>query len=395
MKLLYHCAFGTGGLAAYAHEQANALCNLGCVVTLATSEDYVHHGSALYKIVRLFPARTRAQRSLPSWLRRLGTARVLIRDQFRLAAYAEEEDFQFVLMGSYIEYLAPFWAWRFRKMARRGTVFAALVHDPVRDYVVGPLWWHRLSIAAGYSFIREAFVHAHISLETVRPMPRLRTTVIPHGPYHYPKANKTRVELRSVLDLPQHVPVLLSFGHLRDEKNLHLALEAMIGLPDLYLIVAGKPQSAGCRPGIFYQELAKELGVADRCRWLLRYIDNAEVAGLFTAADFVLLTYSANFRSASGVLNVAVFFRKPCVVSAGEGNLKQTVRDYALGVFVEPDDSNAIRAGLQQLLQERPDSRWEAYERDNSWELNAARVMAAMSTPSRSNLEDYTLQDLF
>lgn len=53
------------------------------------------------------------------------------------------EGFRRVLMASYIEYLAPIWAPRLRNLSRSGIVFGAIVHDPVRDYVVGPSWWHR------------------------------------------------------------------------------------------------------------------------------------------------------------------------------------------------------------------------------------------------------------
>jgi hypothetical protein len=89
--------------------------------------------------------------------------------------------FQFVLFGSYSEYLAPLWAGSLRSLAKQGVIFGAIVHDPVRNFVLGPLWWHHWSIASGYSFLREAFVHEAIELDTVHSMPQLHTTVIPHG----------------------------------------------------------------------------------------------------------------------------------------------------------------------------------------------------------------------
>ena len=383
MRLLYHCPFGTGGLAAYAHEQANELCQTGCMVTLATSADYVHHGIAHYEIVRLYPAPARSRGSLPRWLRRLGTALKLLHEQFRLAAYAARGDFRCVLMGSYIEYLAPLWAWRFRQMARRGTVFGAVVHDPVRDFVVGPRWWHRWSIAAGFSFIREAFVHSPIVLETVRPMPQLRTTVVPHGPYKYPPSNRSRTTIRNELALPADAKVLLAFGHIRDGKNLHLVIEAMVKFPALYLIVAGRPQSESSKPGAYYQDVARRCEVAARCRWLLDYIPDEDVSGLFEASDIVLLTYSRSFHSASGVLNTALSFRKPIIASSGDGTLKDQVQHYRLGIWVEPDDSNAICEGLSAVLTRPINPDWAGYERDNSWSANAALVCACMGAKPR------------
>ena len=39
-ELLYHSPISVGGLAAYAHEQSQALTVAGCDVTLVTSEDF-------------------------------------------------------------------------------------------------------------------------------------------------------------------------------------------------------------------------------------------------------------------------------------------------------------------------------------------------------------------
>lgn len=374
-RLLYHCPQTTGGLAAYAHEQARALARAGCAVTLVTRSDYSRPTDAAYEIVRLHPAPPVARRSLPRILRRLRTLVTVLREQYRFAAYVEQHDFRRVLMGSYIEYAAPLWAWRFRLLARRGHIFGAIVHDPVRNYVVGPLWWHRQSIACGYSFVREAFVHAPVVLDTVRPRPSLRTTVIPQGPYRFPPSTEPRAAVRQALNLPSDALVLLAFGHVRAQKNLHLVIEALATFPDVYLVVAGEEQSDSRGLSSLYQDEARRHDVADRCRWLLRYIPDEKVGALFEAADLIVLTYSRTFRSASAVLNTALRFRKPCLASSGEGNLKQVVREYGLGIWVEPDDAEAIRTGLGRLRTSQLVPRWEDYERDHCWETNAALVL--------------------
>ena len=46
--------------------------------------------------------------------------------------------FRRVLLATYLEYLALLWAPSLRRLMRRGVVFGAVVHDPVRDYIVGP-----------------------------------------------------------------------------------------------------------------------------------------------------------------------------------------------------------------------------------------------------------------
>ncbi len=254
----------------------------------------------------------------------------------------------------------------------------AVVHDPVRDFIVGPLWWHRRSVADAYSFLREAFVHESIVLDTVRPVPHLRTTVIPHGPFHFPDAALSREAARRHWGVPEKAELWLSFGHIRDGKNLDLVLQVLAETPEAYLLVAGKEQSSGQRNAAFYQDLARRLGVASRCIWLNRFIEPAEVGSLFTASDLVLLTYSRDFRSASGVLNAAVHFRCPCLASSGQGNLRSVMEKYRLGIWVEPDSAPAIGDGIRQWRTLRHVPAWEDYLHDNSWQENARRVAERM-----------------
>jgi hypothetical protein len=51
-----------------------------------------------------------------------------------------------VIFACYKEYFAPFWVGPLRKLARRGVLIGTIAHDPVRDFVLGPLWWHRWSV---------------------------------------------------------------------------------------------------------------------------------------------------------------------------------------------------------------------------------------------------------
>ena len=81
---------------------------------------------------------------------------------------------------------------------------------------------------------------------------------------------------------------------------------------------------------------------------------------------------------ASGVLNAAVTYRKPCVASSGGGNLRSVVEGYKLGWFVAPDDLAALKAGIVAATQDAIHPRWDAYESENSWEHNALLVKERM-----------------
>lgn len=294
----------------------------------------------------------------------------------RLANFINRKHDHRVLFGSFFEYLSPLWARQFQSLAHSGVVFGSVVHDPIRDFVVGPECWHRWSVGTAYSFVREAFVHNAIELDVGTAKTPPRVTVIPHGPYVYPAAKRTRSAVRSELGITEHTPLMLSFGHIRDGKNLDLVLQAMRAFPHVHLLVAGKEQSGGQKSARVYQALAEKLGIDARCHWRIGYIDDLEVSELFEASDLVLLTYSSTFRSASGVLNTVAQFRKPCLASGGKGNLSQSIEKYGLGIWIEPDLVEAISVGISRWLAgESPVADWLRYENENSWDANAQIVL--------------------
>jgi len=374
-NLLYYSPVTHGGLADYARAQANALAARGMQVDLLTEPSFPSKDEDKFNRLPILESPKPTVGRLHS---RFSTVVKILRNQNTLAKTIHSEKYRHVLLGSYTEYLAPLWAGRLKNLVKKGVVFGAIVHDPVRDYVVGPWWWHRHSISLGYSFLREAFVHEPIILDTVRPQARLRTTQIPHGSYAFHPSAKGSHFIRAEWGVPETAKVWLSFGHVRDGKNLDLVIRLLRDFPEAYLIVAGKEQSSGQKPVGFYKKLSEEFGVANRCLWFNRFIEEKEIGDFFVAADLVLLTYSRNFRSASGVLNAAVHFRKPCLASSGQGNLRSVVERYRLGIWVEPDSVEKLIAGYKVFVGTQIVPCWEAYILENSWEKNAEIVSEKM-----------------
>jgi glycosyltransferase involved in cell wall biosynthesis len=379
IDLLIFCTADHGGLSDYAHAQASALAKQGFDVVLLAPATSLFHSSR-YDI--WFLPSVHLPIALPRIVKQLATAVRIFVHQQSLNRTIARSGCRHVLFTTYSEYLAPLWAWRLRGWRSRGVRFAAVVHDPVRNYVVGPPWWHRLSIAQGYSFLDVAFVHAPIELDIGQPQTGLRTEVIPHGPFRYPMSEAAPTDLRAKLRVPRSATLLLSFGHIRDNKNLQLMLQAMAHLPQVWLLVAGPEATAGQRPSTHYRQLAQELGVHDRCLWQVGYQSGAEVADAFTAVDAVLITYASSFRSASGVMHLAAHYRKPVVASAGASALLHTVQRFSLGVVVPPDDASALAEGLKQLISAPPSPQWQAYEQANSWDRNAQLVSQALGLDS-------------
>jgi glycosyltransferase involved in cell wall biosynthesis len=377
MRILYLCDADGGGIAEYAIRQTHALVNAGADVTFLCRPTYERSRLAVSAVVPGLPAAPAREPSPVSRvMRQIGDARDVARVAARLAS---ENVYDALLIACYAEYFAPLWAPTLRRAARSGLKIGTIAHDPVRDFVLGPPWWHRWSIRQGYSFVSHVFVHDATPVDFGGPRPGgITTHVIPHGPFKVPAPRKSRAALRRHLGFAESDTVFLAFGQIRDGKNLDRFLRAMPRLPSsVKLLVAGSGGSGSQRPAEFYVGLAAELGIADRCVWDLRYVPEEETGDLFEVADHLLLTYSARFRSASGVLNTAVSCRRSVLASSGAGPLKTSVESYQLGVFVPPDDDAALFDGAQTLLSNPPRPDWNRYETDNSWAQNAKLVIEA------------------
>ncbi len=375
------CAYGLivlnteayGGISDYLHFQANALVDLGLKVTMVGPIEGPRRNDSRYQFVALWnkPRKFRVR-----LIQKIAFVCNLLRNMRGFAAFLRQRPERFVLFGAYLEYVAPIWAGQFRKLRERGWKFATVIHDPVRDFVVGPQWWHRKSITAGYSFVDSGFVHGRV--EEVKDANGVRLVSVPFGQFPFPAANHTRDHIRQTLGIPIDAKVVLAFGHLRDGKNLDLLIKAIATFPEVHLIIAGQEQSDGQKPADYYRAVAKELGIYDRCHFEIRYIHSSEIGNFFEAADINALTYSGIFRSASAALAAAAYFRKPSLASSGDGPLKNVIEKYALGIWVEPDDVNTIRAGIQQLLEFVNCCDWERYSSENSWSRNARIVANTM-----------------
>jgi glycosyltransferase involved in cell wall biosynthesis len=370
--IILFCAAAHGGIADYAHQQAEAIAAKGPKVLMLCPTDYPHPAKQ-YQQKQCLPAS--GHRSKFKAVRVCRLVRNILAGYSILTREVLSSGCFRVLLASYSEYLAPLWAWKLRRLKQRKVQFAAVAHDPVRDFVVGPVWWHRRSISEGYSFLDSAFIHEVIELDTGTPAQNVKTVIIPHGAYPFPNPTESRETVRSRQQIPDNAKLFLSYGHLRDGKNLKLILEAMIDVPTAWLLVAGTEAGTGHAKSTDLIRLAQELGVHERCRWNIGFVSPEETANLFEASDYVLLTYSRQFRSASGVLNVATRFHKPVVASCGPGNLESMVKKYHLGVYVEPDRADEIARGMREILATPTSAEWDRYNHENSWERNAELVL--------------------
>lgn len=146
---------------------------------------------------------------------------------------------------------------------------------------------------------------------------------------------------RASLDTPEDAPAVLTLARLHWKKGIDTLLEALAGLPGAYAWIAGE--------GPLEQDLkalAKQLGIADRVRWLGWRTDRA---GLLAACDVV--AFPSRYEPFGNVTLEAWAARKPLVVADAAGPAA-TVTDEIDALLVPKDDANALREALRRVIED-------------------------------------------
>jgi len=379
-RILMFAPSVSGGIAEYTRCQGEALQDLGAEVICLTAPGFLSGKLMRFRTDScLIPPPS----TPPGLLRRLRMAWGIVANRYLLAWRVVRHRPDLVLLDSYSEYLSPLWIdphillsriLRFR--------YGANLHDPVRSHRIGPAWWHRLSVWLAYEPLDFVLVHQPPDPGVVPK--RVRIVEVPHGPYEVFMIPGSREEIRNHWGIPTDARVFLSFGFVRDGKNLDLVIEALKSVPEAWLVIAGSVASSKDRTFSWYRDLASRLGVADRCHFYEGFVPEGEAGRFFAGADHLLLCYSSLFHSQSGVLNMAVHARKTVIASGASGAMTDTVRKFRLGVVIDADSSPAIVQGMKSLLGSSPAPLWEDYEKDSSWEVNASRLLQAAGLGSSS-----------
>lgn len=379
-QLIYFCPESIASIAKNSIEQAKAIAEHGVQVDFLCPHDWPGERPEAVRMHTVLDPGPKPGTHVRPVSRALGVRKIL-RNNAVLCRFIDNAQNSTpakprVKFGSFFEYLAPLWVPRLDHYRREGVVFGATALDPIRDHVVGPNWFHQASVEQAYALFREIFVHQAVDLGLSRAPSLQRVTEVPHGPYDYPVWPNARSTTRRELGIPESAKVFLTFGHLRENKNLPLVLEAMKQMPqDVYLLVAGPEAAPGRMSSGEYQALARDLGVGHKVKWAIRYISDEEVNKYFGAADFSVMTYSRTFRSTSGSLHIAAPLKMPVLVSCGEAPLGSLVTDYNLGIRVEPDSVSEIVRGMKLLLASPFSGGWDRFMAYFTYEENARIVI--------------------
>jgi len=375
IRVFAYVFFPAGGIGRYTSEWATAMNGQpGVEVTLLCGSDFAWKASDAYSV---WDGLRPLSHPIPP-IRRARFLRGQFVNPLRAVRYAAREGAGVLHFATVNHLSSPLWQ---RALERAEMKVTATVHDVQRRKAILHRRWETRQLTAFYRYADALFVHSdqqRDELVAFAGVDAARVHVVPHGPYAYaPPAADVRT-LRRRYGLPEVGQVALCFGQLRDQKNLDGLLDAVAlrRLP-VHLFVAGNAPN-GHRPHRHYVERAEALGLAERVTFLPRYIPDEEVGDLFTASDWVALPYRSDFTSQSGVLNVAVQYHRPVLVSEAPV-LRETVAQCDIGVVAESNEPEALARGVERLMervaQEDPFA-FEQYRARNSWAENARRSRA-------------------
>jgi glycosyltransferase involved in cell wall biosynthesis len=372
IRVLHYFAFPGGGIGRYVHELLSRMHTVpDLAVELACVPSYHYLGNAPYPV---WPGLKDITHPVPL-RRRIRFAVNLFVNPLRAIARAEATGAQILHLSTIPHVTFSFWL---RRLNRTQIRLVATAHDVRRSQGLISLRYELEQLRRLYRRCEAIFVHSEFQkrdlVDFAEVLPE-RVHVVPHGPYYHGPPQADKETLRRRYGVPLEKQVVLFFGDIRPDKNLDLFLRAMVPFKDrLYLVVAGQPKHRDSKDASYYQKLASELGLEGSVLWRLEYIPNKEVPNYFEMCDWVAMPYSSRFTSQSGVLNVAMAYRRPVLVTATP-TIKETFQHAKPGILATPDDLDDLVIRIREMIDlptHSSNTNIDTYLREFSWEKNVA-----------------------
>lgn len=259
-----------------------------------------------------------------------------------------------------------------RRLKRKGirvvlTVHEVLPHKPFLDTKIDMKLLRRMYECADLLLVHnDSLKKKLLDLFSINPE---NIHIVPHGVFKLLQSPIDIMTLKKKYHVPIDKKVLLFFGTIRGNKGLDILLHAMQELTkDFFLLISGDTAGKSETPTKYYEEIIKTNNISDSVYWVKKYMSNEEASEVFKIADAIILPYKKSYYAQSGVLNLAIGYEKPSVVT-DVGGIGETVKNYNIGTVVEPENTDAIRNGIIKLFENHSNEYgFMRYKEENSWD---------------------------
>lgn len=243
----------------------------------------------------------------------------------------------------------------------------AIPHE--KHFYDAPLSKYFLNRCDGFVVMSDSVKNDLLSLK-----PNAKFIQHAHPFYDHFGAKQDKLKARKSLNIGENQKVILFFGFIRAYKGLDVLLDAFKNAgKDYTLVIAGEPYEDFSKYQPAVDALKKEgKNIID----LVRYIDDHEVATLFSAADVAALPYKS--ATQSGIASIAMHFETPMIVT-NVGGLPEEVENGKTGMVVNEVSGadfwkaldHYFNANLSAAFQERI----RATKAERSWDKLASAII--------------------
>lgn len=338
-RVIMHTPDPEHGMAQYVCEMAIALTQSGVPLVLFCPENFKGQDELRAAGVQIEHAAFRA-------VSKAGLAERIMRN-LRFAAKSAIAEFRLLRRGDVVHFQGvlhlPFGFLFLLVAILRGGAIVLTVHDPLPHRWRFPGILSRLErkmLELSYHLGQVIIVHNQEGKSLMVHefhVPESSVSVIPHGHYSrkagqvptFPRFDRLR---------------LLAFGSIRENKGIHLAIQATqmlngdAGIP-VSLTIAGCPYNAAEQQ---YWRQCKQLisRKPGSIEVIERHIPDDEIESLLARHHAVLLPYT-DFYSESGVALLALSHRRP-ILATTAGGLGELMQQGACGIPIDCANAEAV-----------------------------------------------------
>jgi len=221
----------------------------------------------------------------------------------------------------------------------------------------------RRRLASLYRRCRKVTVPSHIVLGLIEDLcPKTPVEVLSNGVEVDRFKDASASDLRKKLGLSASAHLLLYIGRLDPEKEVELLVRAMTDLAmkgDYHLVIAGKGRSQE-----EWQQLAEELGVAERIHWLAPVAPQSnDLVELYRGADIFCMPSPFETESIASMEAMAAGLP---IVCSGQGAVPELVVPSEAGVVAPKADGRSWAAAIHRLASS-PEERIQMGKSGQTW----------------------------